>query len=356
MMMEAFWPRDSDDVVPVIPSFGNNDVYPHNQIGDAHSDGDMLSFYEQLWRPWIPVNQRHTFRQGGYFVVPVGPRLSVLTLNSLYFYKKNKAVHNCHKDNSPGAIQLAWFENQLKKARSEKERIYVIGHVPPSPRDYKGTCLAEYMRVASSYNDVIMGQFFAHLNMDHFMLFDGRQSMQTLQDSAEDDLDIQEDDVHATRNIEAYMGWLRNMYEEIDPLDDKRAPPNTKPPIVAVQVAPSVLPVYFPGLRIYKYEINESEEETDDEEERKPHGTLLGYEQYFSNLTKWNELDSDHIEYELEYSTEEEYEMEDLSVESYFELAKRMVEGDQGGNELWSMFQRHMLVSTQNFTSNPFAQ
>lgn len=371
MVMDTFWPAS----IPVIPSFGNNDVFPHNQIGGPDTDGDLLSFYEQMWRPWIPKDQRSTFRQGGYFMVNVAPRLNILTLNTMYFYVRNKAVDNCLHPKSPAYLQLIWFEDQLKNARTTQERIYVIGHVPPSPRDYKGTCLTEYMRIASNYTDVVMGHFFAHLNMDHFLMFDGRQDtllnleddmvMDKVHQKVFDIADYDDDhEVHATRNIDAYLGWLRDMYKDIDPLDDKRAPPNTQPPLVVVQVSPSVLPVYNPAIRIYKYEINpediedndddedEDDDDEDDEDELKPHGTLLSYSQYFANLTKWNRMPSDRqLEYELEYSTDTAYGMEDLSVESYFELAKSMIEHSKEGKQLWSMYRNHMLVKTQNFTN-----
>lgn len=375
MVLDTFWPSS----IPVIPSFGNNDVYPHNQIGGPDTDGDLLSFYEQMWRPWIPKDQRNTFLQGGYYITQVAPRLNVLSLNTMYFYVKNKSVKNCQNMDSPAFKQLVWFEEQLRNARSKQDKIYVIGHVPPSPRDYKGTCLNEYKRIAANYTDVVMGQFFAHLNMDHFLMFDGRQDNHTaaqfdLVDEYKNTLDPEnqhimdisdydsDHDVHVTRNTKAYLNWLREMYQDIEPLDDKRAPPNSQIPLVVVQVSPSVLPVYNPAIRIYKYEINpddidddddddneDDDDEDDDDDELKPHGTLLNYAQYFANLTKWNTIQDQKLEYEIEYSTDEAYGMEDLTVESYFEFAKAMVEDTKEGRKLWATYRHHMLVKTEDY-------
>ena len=356
MVMDTFW----SSAIPVIPSFGNNDVYPHNQIGDR--DGDLLSFYEQMWRPWIPKHQRSTFKKGGYYIRSVAPRLNVLTLNTMYFYTKNKAVSSCAHRNGPAYIQLKWFEQQLKWARNKQERIYVIGHVPPSSRDYKGTCLTEYMRIATNYTDVIMGQFFAHMNMDHFLMYDGREETVKNNDVDQQVLTIEDydndHDVHITRNTKSYLNWLHNMYQQINPLDeDKRLPPNTRPPLVVIQVSPSILPVYNPAIRVYKYEINpddiedddgEDDDEDDDEDDLLPHGTLINYAQYFANLTKWNSMPVEQkLEYELEYSTDKAYGMEDLTVESYFELAKNMIEDTPEGRRLWSLYSHHMLVKTK---------
>jgi hypothetical protein len=351
MMMEAFWPRHGKDPIPIIPTLGNNDVFPHNQM--SMDEEELLSFYEQLWRPWIPQHQRATFRQGGYYKVSVGPRMSVITLNTMYFYTKNDAVRSCRRLDSAGYTQLAWFQTQLRQARQTKERLYVMGHIPPSPRDYMDTCLQEYLTLAAEYNDVIMGQFFAHLNMDHFLMYDAKEAMVMGPEKKV----VAGPDVHVNRDIDEYVDWLRAMYQNIDPLGDKNAPSNGQH-LVVVQVAPSVLPVYYPGFRIYKYELNDDDDlNHDDDDDEKPYGTLLGYSQYYSNLTRLNKIDAQNIYYELEYTTWDAYGMTDLTVESYFELAKQMVEEDSSkGNDLWTLYRRHMLVSTQNFSSDPFDQ
>ncbi|KAI7901134.1 Metallo-dependent phosphatase-like protein [Cokeromyces recurvatus] len=363
MMLETFWIHDK---IPVVPSFGNNDVYPHNRIGGADTDGDLLMFYEQLWRAWIPLDQRSTFRQGGgYFMVQVAPHLHVISLNTMYFYTKNRAVHNCLHPDSPATVQFRWFEEQLKwaqKHESGKEKIYVIGHVPPSPRDYKGTCMAEYLRLATAYSDVILGHFFAHLNMDHFLLFDSRhneddddKSAQTCNMTMVEGTADKDDDhelFHTNRDIESYLTWLRKMYEKIEPSDDKTSPPDSHASLVAIQVAPSVLPVYYPSIRIYKYKTTPDDNEGNTTmTESKPYGALLSYSQYFANLTKWNTASDEekNLEYEFEYSTAEAYHMKDLSPESFFELAKSMVTDSEKGHQLWSNFRNHMLVKTQTF-------
>ncbi|KAG1151393.1 hypothetical protein G6F37_003456 [Rhizopus arrhizus] len=303
--------------IPVIPSFGNNDVFPHNQIGGPGNDGGLLDFYSKLWNRWIPYEQRSVFRQGGYFMTQITPNLYIISLNTMYFYKKNNAVHNCQHLNSPGFTQLVWFEKQLKMARISHAKIYVIGHVPPSPRDYKGSCLSEFMQLVSSYTDVISGHFFAHLNMDHFLIFDGKRQ-----------------EFSTNRDIEAYTDWLYDMYQSIN------ANFITNSPLVVIQVAPSVLPVYYPTFRIYQYEVNQTDS----------FGHLLSYSQFYSNLTKWNQ--HDHLEYELEYTTKDDYEMDDLSVESYFKLAKTMVTDSPQGDKLWSLYRKHMVIKTLNFTDH----
>jgi hypothetical protein len=311
MMVETFWPTAQDPRhIPLIPSIGNNDVHPHNTLGDDHG---LLSFYSQLWHPWIPSDQQSTFQAGGYFAVDLGRRLRALSLNTMYFYIKNDAVRGCHK---PGIAQtqMLWLEQQLTKARNENVKVYVMGHVPPSPRDFRSSCFHDYTRLSAAFADVIHGHFYGHLNMDHFLMYDGG-------------------DMGITRNIDKYVDWLRDMYSSLDPPSVK-----AELPLVVIQVAPSVLPVYLPAIRIYQYEINDN-----DDRGKLPHGTLLGYKQYFANISQYQDAP---LAYELEYDTKEAYGLHDLTVESYYQLAKDMME--ESGKKLWDTFVENMFVQTMD--------
>ncbi|KAI9495040.1 Metallo-dependent phosphatase-like protein [Zychaea mexicana] len=358
MMQRAFWPTARDPRhIPLVPTLGNNDVYPHNTIGGPNEDGDLLDYFARLWQTWIPTDQRATFRRGGYFAVNVGPRLRILSLNTMYFYHKNDAVEDCDAFGTPAYEMIQWFEHELLKARAAHVRVYVMGHVPPTTKHYRQSCLQEYVRVASQFPDVLKGHFFGHLNMDHFLLLDARDENEDFRTSSRKNasavMDEEEDDVHVTRNVNKYVNWLRDMYEAIDPIDHKRASAH-RMPVVAVQVAPSVLPVYYPSIRIYRYEIHDDDDRAQcRHRDLKPHGTLLEYDQYFSNTTQWElDLDRDfdeaHLDYQFEYNSKKEYGLEDLTIASYFEFAKRLIDDDEDGNQLWAKYCRNMFVQSLN--------
>ncbi|KAI9011990.1 Metallo-dependent phosphatase-like protein [Phycomyces nitens] len=334
MVKNAFW-SPSHPPLPVVPCLGNNDVFPHNAIDDK--DHDLLSFYEKLWRPWIPNNQRKSFRQGAYFATQVAPHLRILSINTLLFFNRNPLIDDCGSKNHPGDAQLAWMNDQLGLARRENTRIYIMGHVPPSARDFRPACLDNYMAVVSRYGDVVMGQFFGHLNMDHFMLYDSRQP--TNQTSRRQ-TDNEGGDVHATRDIAEYVHWLRDMYSALDPItsDPNKLPDHPASPLVVLQIAPSVLPIYWPAIRIYRYETNPGSS----------YGTLLGYAQYHANQVSYEATPAKPLEYQLEYTTDTLYGMPDLSPESYHALAKQMVMGDAKGNATWTAYIRNMFVQARN--------
>lgn len=337
MMTETFGGN-----IPIIPALGNNDVYPHNQVVDHDS---VLAFYEQIWRGFVPTKYRSTFRRGGYFATDVSRgSLRIVSLNTMYFIKKNKAVKSCSK-HGPAREQMIWFERELAKARRENKSVIVIGHVPPSPRDYRDTCFKEYVRISSTYADVILSHNYGHLNMDHFLLYDGPPLQQQSQQQLTDD----DADFHVARNIEAYVDWLRGLYASIELPDDQqqRLPEKKKDPVplVAIHVAPSVLPVYYPGVRIYRYTVPEPDLFGDSQ----GCPALLGYLQYYANITRWG-LEhgvSEPLEYELEYTTDNDYELGDLSAQSLFGFVKDMIEGNAN---MWTKYTRNMFVRAMNDT------
>lgn len=73
----------NDLVIPVIPTFGNNDILPHNIF--ERGPNLWTRRYLDIWRNFIPEVQKHSFDQGGWFYVEAIPNhLAIVSLNSLY--------------------------------------------------------------------------------------------------------------------------------------------------------------------------------------------------------------------------------------------------------------------------------
>ncbi|KAI8642728.1 hypothetical protein BD408DRAFT_432155 [Parasitella parasitica] len=320
--------------IPVVPVIGNNDVQPHNYI---HLNDDVLHFFEKLWNQWIPKKQRKDFLEGGYFAVDV-------------------------------ALGL---RNQLRKARHDGVKIYVIGHVPPSPRDFFKSCMTDYMVITANYSDVVFGHFYGHLNMDHFLLYDRRgqeiHNSEAELPRLENPVDKQHDKISIQRNAQEYVDWLKGMYKEINEFEYKH--PNrhemfrhqkaifTKKfePVVVVHVAPSVFPIYMSSVRIYRYEHRNSRERGANHE----YGTLLGYSQFVANISRYNE-EGGHkdpkppLNFDLEYDTNSLYGLPDLSVDAYMELADVLTQNDTNSQKMWNTFCRNIFLQTLNSTFDSF--
>lgn len=161
--------------IPIIPTFGNNDIMPHNIF--APGPNQWTKKYSHVWRKFIPEEQRHGFERGGWFSVEVIPnRLAVFSLNTLYFFDSNTAVDGCAEKSEPGYEQMEWLRIQLLFLRQRGMKAILMGHVPPARTEAKQawdeTCWQKYTLWMRQYRDVVVGSVYGHMNIDHFMLQD----------------------------------------------------------------------------------------------------------------------------------------------------------------------------------------
>lgn len=78
----AHSPFNDDFVIPIVPTFGNNDILPHNIF--TKGPNRWTRTYAQIWKDFIPEEQRHQFDRGGWFYVEVIPnKLAVFSLNTM---------------------------------------------------------------------------------------------------------------------------------------------------------------------------------------------------------------------------------------------------------------------------------
>lgn len=288
--------------VPVIPTFGNNDILPHNIL--LPGPNKWLSYYADIWHAFIPEEQRHSFEFGGWFYVEVIPNtLAVFSLNTLYFFDRNAGVDDCLKPSEPGFKHMEWLRIQLQFMRDRGMKAILIGHVPPARTDSKmlwdETCWQKYTLWLRQYRDVVVGGLYGHMNIDHFVLSDTKEiSIDSAdvesaddistRDNLEDDLSIQS----ATDYLEELRdGWAKlpkvkvKVDNVVEPTSDAEESSNKKKKgkkgkkgkkdkdkdkkklggefaerYQLALVSPSIVPNYFPTLRVYEYNITGLEE------------------------------------------------------------------------------------------------
>lgn len=344
--------KHSNQSVPVIPTFGNNDIYPHNILYGGSEGRKVFEKFCDIWRPFIPEDQQHIFALGGYFANDVVPGyLKVISLNTIYFYNSNAAVNSCHKKSSPGHKQLKWLEAELKQAKEQHMKVVIVGHIPPSREAYYHSCLQIYSNLALEYNEIISSHLYGHMNMDHFVIIgdNGAAIDNTIANN-----DGVKDVVTVSRDIPRYLHALRDSYRSVSHISGK-----SKHAII--NVSPSIIPKMNPTYRIFRYESNQSD---------MAFGKMYGYTQWYSNLTIWNGNQSDavptrlyeqssleslnighrkapelpHIEYEIEYDTLSDYQMPDLTIDSWLELAASLSGDDITSEKLWQLYTSRMFV------------
>jgi hypothetical protein len=345
--------KHPNQTVPVIPTFGNNDIYPHNILHGGSEGRRVFEKFWDIWHPFIPENQRHIFVNGGYFANHVVPgHLKVISLNTMYFYNSNAAVNSCRKKSSPGHKQLKWLELELKQAKQQRMKVILIGHVPPSRKAYYNSCLQRYSELALEYSEIISNHLYGHMNMDHFIVIgdDGTEIAET-----DGNIEVMSDMVTINRNIPKYLNALRESYRSVSHISGKAKH-------AIINVSPSIIPEMNPTYRIFRYDSNQSDI---------AFGNMYGYTQWYSNLTFWNQNQPDtistnrlnaqispdtlntnyaqsyklpYIEYEIEYDTFHDYRMPDLTINSWLELATTLSGNDVASAEFWQLYTSRMFV------------
>lgn len=182
--------RDALPGVPVYAALGNND----SDCGDYQLDPDspFLAETGKVLAADLPVGERgeaeRTFAEGGYysarFPAPLS-RTRILVLDDL-FMARQYATCGGQADAAPATAQIAWLEQKLVAARRNKEKVWVMSHIPPGVNPYATAMKAldlcgggmPQMFLSSEalpeamahYGDVIALAIFAHTHMDEMRL------------------------------------------------------------------------------------------------------------------------------------------------------------------------------------------
>lgn len=284
--------------IPVVPTIGNNDIMPHNIL--KAGPNEWTKKFLDIWKKFIPEEQRHTFIQGGWFTSEVIPgNLAVISLNTMYFYDSNHAVDGCESPSEPGYEQMDWLRVQLQLLRERKMKAILIGHVPParsgSKRNWEESCWQKYALWKYQYRDIIVGSLYGHMNIDHFMMQDSHKIkiVDLNVDNAFSDDDEESSKELSVSSQSTYLASLREQWSKLpsppcDPLfnddsigdwsatdpttDDGNHSPdaqNSKKKRRFLKkiggpwaerysvslVAPSVVPNFYPTLRVVEYNI-----------------------------------------------------------------------------------------------------
>ncbi|KAI0468695.1 Metallo-dependent phosphatase-like protein [Xylaria cf. heliscus] len=278
----AFVDTFSDDkglIVPVVPTFGNNDIYPHNIL--MPGPNDILQTYSSIWRPFIPEAQRHSFEFGGWFYVEVIPeKLAVFSLNTMYFFDRNAGMDDCVHPSEHGYKHFEWLLVQLNSLRDRGMKAILMGHVPPARTSgkqlWEETCWQKYTLWLHQYRDVIVSSLYGHMNIDHFLLQDAKEiDMALIRAPAKGKVSIREN-MEEDLSIKSSAGYLKELRddwaklpspvaleEDIDGTKKRGRGKKGKDKLGGKWaerfqlslISPSVVPNYFPSLRVFEYNI-----------------------------------------------------------------------------------------------------
>jgi sphingomyelin phosphodiesterase acid-like 3 len=176
-----------DEAVPGVPVYvalGNNDSDCGDYKLDAHSEF-LAAVGEEVAKSFPEAERKgiaESYAAGGYFSarLPVG-NARMLVLDDQFMGAKYTTCGG-KADASAADAQLAWLEQQLADARRDKEKVWVMAHIPPGV-DAHATALKmdaacgakgpkmflaseKIADVLTENSDVVALAVFAHTHMD----------------------------------------------------------------------------------------------------------------------------------------------------------------------------------------------
>ena len=176
--------------VPVYFALGNNDSDCGDYQIDPHSS--FLADTGKEFTKNFPESERsaaqQNFATAGYYSVSLPAPMEdtrLLVLNDSFMSKKYTTCGG-KADQAGADEQIAWLQQQLALARTNKEKIWVMGHIPPGI-DLHGT-VTKFIDVCSGqkpamflssekmadtlaeYGDVVELALFGHTHMDEMRL------------------------------------------------------------------------------------------------------------------------------------------------------------------------------------------
>jgi hypothetical protein len=141
---------------------GNHDVLLHDCLGP----GPNLDL-QLLKNVWLGDEvQSNSFDRGGYWSKRISENLKIISVNTLYYSKKNTLAGSCGDLNGPGWQQLSWLKNQLFAALSDNLKVIIIGHIAPMDVLYHTDCLAGFVDILGQFPGVVSAQIYGHSHLD----------------------------------------------------------------------------------------------------------------------------------------------------------------------------------------------
>ncbi|XP_069752222.1 acid sphingomyelinase-like phosphodiesterase 3b [Narcine bancroftii] len=158
----------------VYSGMGNHDFHPKNQLPEIYHR--IYNRTADHWKSWMEPESILMFNKGAFYTEKLLRRSGqrIIVLNTNLYYTRN--FHNVGLSDPAGQFQ--WLEETLSKAMVAKEKVYIIGHIPPGFFEkkrgvswFKEHFNKRYVEIIQKYHSVIAGQFFGHHHTDSFRMF-----------------------------------------------------------------------------------------------------------------------------------------------------------------------------------------
>ncbi|XP_011501160.1 PREDICTED: sphingomyelin phosphodiesterase-like [Ceratosolen solmsi marchali] len=159
--------------IPIFPSVGNHESCPVDSYAPAFAPPrkSMSWLYDQLskeWSRWLPADTFETIRRGAFYSVLVKPKFRIISINGNYCSRNNFWLL---LNSTDPMGELTWLVHELNMAEAKREKVHIIGHIPPGQPDCLKIWSKNYYNIINRYEGTIMAQFYGHTHYDEFEIF-----------------------------------------------------------------------------------------------------------------------------------------------------------------------------------------
>ena len=168
--------------IPLFYAPGNND--PRGGDYDPYTDANCETPLDLVGaNSGYPAPNAETIYSNnqalGYYSARPFEGLRIIALNTVMFSGRHESqypshcVHDTLNQEQEAQEQLSWLKGELAAAKSNKEKAYIIMHIPPGVDAYQGNSMWKnhawedsLLLYADQYSATISGVFFGHTHMD----------------------------------------------------------------------------------------------------------------------------------------------------------------------------------------------
>jgi sphingomyelin phosphodiesterase len=159
----------------VYAALGNHDTSPAFQFpsDNVPSQYSPQWAYQALAKDWFALtgipSVKTASEHGSYSAIHPNSKLRIISYNSIFYYKNNFFAYTEPIEFDPDD-QLHWLINELQEAEDNKERVWLISHIPTGDLDHFRDHSHYFDQIIQRYEATIAALFFGHTHKDEFQI------------------------------------------------------------------------------------------------------------------------------------------------------------------------------------------
>ena len=158
--------KEFGEDIPIYPAIGNHEKSPPDVF--FGSETILLHGLGKIFRKYLTKEAYDSLSQFGYYtMMHKNTNLRIVSLNCVICDSMN---FNLIGDSFQVAKMFKWLENVLSEAEKNKERVYLLDHIPLFTSQHTSDCTFRLKILIERYQDIISGYISGHTHKDEITL------------------------------------------------------------------------------------------------------------------------------------------------------------------------------------------